>query len=120
MAEQIFVTVENVKNPSVKRRVMTEASAKINSKTWRIVGTEVEVTESKKKEVAKNVVTEAKPIKPVTEPINEEVETANEFASIGEADTEIETLRAEYETKSGKPADKRWKADKLNAKIAEL
>jgi hypothetical protein len=120
MADQVYVTVENVKNPAVKRK-MTVASAKINAKTWRIVGDQPTV-EVKKKEDVKSVVKEIqKPsIQPVTEPIQEPSAFAQISDQVDEEQEEVEKLRAIYLEKSGKPADKRWKSDKLTSKIAEL
>lgn len=119
MADQIYVTVENVQNPAVKRK-MTLVSAQINYRKWKIVGDYATVEAPKKKDAAKPVASVEKII-PVTQPI---LAPESEFANISEQtddeSEEIEQLRAQYQEKAGKPADKRWKADKLNAKLAEL
>lgn len=117
MSDQIFVTVENIKNPSVRRR-KTLAAARMTSKEWRIVDGD-DIPELKKKEVAVSAVKpraeQTVKIIPVTEPIIPD----GEFAKIGEADEELETLRQQYFEKTGKPADKRMGKDKLKSKIEE-
>lgn len=121
---QIFVTVENILNPAVKRQ-MTLTSARINAKKWRIIGEETQ--ELKKKEVAVSV---AKPsvekVIPVTEPlvkVEEPVKEESEFVQIGNEPSqeaqELEELRKQYFEKTGKQADKRMGKEKLTAKIAE-
>lgn len=119
MAKQDLVTVENIKNPSVKRQ-MTVASAKFNSKIWRLVDSAPAV-EVKKKDVAPAAV---KPSN-LPETANSFVNETNEDSSATSADfakieSEKETLQAEYEIKSGKKPDGRWNESKLKEKIKEL
>lgn len=117
MATQQLVTVQNIKNPAVKRQ-MTVASARMNSKKWRVISEEQPV-EVKKKDV-----------KPA---VGKLPEASNSFVSEAHDDlgkfvppakilepSEKETLQAEYETKSGKKPDGRWNEGKLREKIAEL
>ena len=110
------VTVENIKNPSVKRQ-MTVASAKMNSKKWRVVeGENQQLTEQVKKKDVKVAAGKGDPNVTVTLP---EVGNSfiNEFATIG---SEKETLQKEYEELSGSKPDGRWNEGKLKEKIATL
>lgn len=112
MARNELVTVENIKNPAVKRQ-MTVASAKMNSRKWRIIDQEI-ATEVKKKVV---VPVAAKPSKSVIEAHDDLASTPTGFAKV---ESEKETLQAEYEAKAGKKPDGRWNEAKLREKIAEL
>lgn len=107
MAENEYVRVELIKNPSVKR-TMSRNSLKVNSNKWREVGAEEPAKVAPKKAVAEVVADE--PTKTVSEaPVT----------PVQEVDPELAALRAEYEAKFGKPEDKRMRADKLKAKINE-
>lgn len=111
MANTVMVTVENIKNPSVKRQ-MTVNSAKMNSKKWRVVeGENQQLTEQVKKKDVK-VVDVKSPDVVVTI-----AETSSEFATIT---SEKETLQKEYEELSGSKPDGRWNEAKLKAKIETL
>jgi hypothetical protein len=39
---------------------------------------------------------------------------------VNEPDSEIEILRSEYELKTGKPADKRWKETRIKVELEKL
>ena len=105
------VTVENIKNPSVKRQ-MTVNSAKMNSKKWRVVdGENQQLTEQVKKKDVK-VADVKSPDVVVTIP-----ETSSEFATIT---SEKETLQKQHEELSGSKPDGRWNEGKLKEKIAIL
>ncbi len=105
MADNDYVRVELIKNPSVKRN-MSKNSLKVNSNKWREVGAaEPEKVIAKKPvEAAESGSTD---LPPVTLP------------PIVEVDPELADLRVQYEAKFNKPADKRMKADKLKAKLNE-
>jgi len=105
MAETEYVRVELISNPSVKR-TMSKNSLRVNSNKWREVGAE----QVEKKELPKNVVAEVAGENP-TEPVKTQAQ---------DVDPELAALRTEYEAKTGKPADKRMKADKLKAKLDEI
>lgn len=122
MAKQELVTVENIKNPAVKRQ-MTVASAKMNGKKWRLVNSTPQA-EVKKKDVAP-VVESPKAKLPETgnsfvNEMNDDLANSTEFVKITEEVTEKSTLQAEYEAKTGKKPDGRWNEGKLKEKIAEL
>jgi hypothetical protein len=123
MAQTVLVTVENIKNPSVKRK-MTVASAKLNSRKWRIVegAPETQAQEVKKKEVVKPVVEVKKAELPIKEVAPEAGDSFNnEFAKIGDDQpSEKESLQKEYEALSGSKPDGRWNEGKLKEKIATL
>lgn len=122
---QIYVTVELIKNPAVKRN-MTLVSAKSNSRKWRIVSDQL-VSEPVKKKVVESAVKTIQPITTATtvSEANDDLGTAiksNGFATIGE-ETDFDNqsnLRAEYESLTGKPADKRWKTERLEKEIETL
>lgn len=114
MAKQETVTVELIKNPSVKRQ-MTAQSARLNSRKWRVINSPVAV-ETKKKDV--NPVAD-KPKNPASIPndVPNDLDGGGEFAKIA---SEKETLQEEYEEKSGQKPDGRWNEAKLKLKIAGL
>lgn len=105
MAETEYVRVELISNPSVKR-TMSKNSLRVNSNKWREIGAEPVAS----KQLPKNVVAEVADENPI-EPVKTQVQ---------DVDPELAALRAEYEAKTGKPADKRMKAYKLKAKIDEI
>lgn len=100
-----LVRVELISNPNVKR-TMTETSLRTNAHKWRLVEGQSQVSEpvTKKKEDAGNAGQPVNPAAPVKAPVV--------------VDPELEQLRADYLAKTGKPADKRWKADKLKTLLA--
>lgn len=115
MAQQLEVMVQNIKNPAIKRK-MTVASARMNSKKWRVISEEQPV-EVKKKDV--------KPaVGKLPETANDDLAKSNLLSDIKpefvKVDSERATLQAEYEAKSGKKPDGRWNEGKLREKIAEL
>jgi hypothetical protein len=119
MAKTVMVTVENIKNPTVKRQ-MTVNSAKMNSKKWRVVeGEDQQLTEQvKKKDVSPAVAKKGNPEVVVTLPT---AEKTSEFATIGDAEVNEKTaLQKEYEELSGSKPDGRWNEGKLKEKIATL
>jgi hypothetical protein len=102
MAKEEIIRVELISNPSVKRN-FTASSWKTNERgdKWRLIDGQAEtVLPAKKKEVAENV---APPVKEVKEI----------------ADPELDQLRADYLQKFGKPADKRFKAEKIKTLLNE-
>lgn len=112
MAQQLLVTVQNIKNPGIKRQ-MTVASAKLNSRKWRIIeGAESQAQEVKKKAVSP--VAESKATISIPLPHDK---PESEFATI---ETEKETLQKEYEELSGKKPDGRFNETKLKEMIATL
>lgn len=128
MAKQELVTVQHVKNNGITRQ-MTVASAKMNSRLWRIVDPIQPVAEVKKKDVnpvaAKpgKLVETANSFVPSVSDANDDLGNfkppATEFATIVEP-TEKENLQAEYEEKSGKAPDKRWNEARLRQEISAL
>lgn len=120
MATNQQVTVENIKNPAVKRQ-MTVASAKMNSRKWRIIDQEIAAVEVKKKDVAPAV---AKAVGKLPEAGNSFADEAHDdlvtFAKINEGPKEKATLQAQYEAISGQKPDGRWNEEKLKQKIATL
>ena len=114
MAQQEQVLMENIKNPSIKR-YFTPASARQQTRKWRIVNAEV-VQQVKKKDVDP-AVEKAVKITPAVETVDS---FNNEFATIGEEKTEKELLQAEYEELSGAKPDGRWNEGKLKEKIEAL
>lgn len=101
MAKEEYVRVELISNPAVKR-TMTANSLRTNSNKWRLSSGQEEA----QKEVTK---------KEAAEPA--EVKSTEPAKPVATVDPEVEQLRADYLQKTGKPADKRWKADKLKAEI---
>lgn len=108
MANQDSVLMENIKNPSLKR-YFTPASARQQTRKWRIVN------EAGTQEVKKKADVKAVAEKPVNTVATEKPES--EFATISD---EKETLQKEYEQLSGTKPDGRWNEAKLKAKIETL
>lgn len=116
-----YVEVELIKNPSVKR-TMNVNSFKMNQKKWRL-----QTGESLTAPVKKKVVEPAasKPEIKVTKIESEGGIVAkalvpeSEFATISEetGDGLIESLRAQYEGKTGKKPDGRWNVSRLTKEI---
>lgn len=121
MAKQELVTVQHVKNKQITRQ-MTVASAKLNSRLWKVVGEPV-VAEVKKKDAAPAVAKLSKHVESSNSFVNEandDLGNAGQFAKITDEQSEKSTLQAKYETLSGKKPDGRWNEAKLREKIAEL
>lgn len=113
MAQTNLVTVQNIKNPAVKRQ-MTVASARMNSRKWRVISEE-QPAEVKKKDVKP---AEGKlPATSFVKEVSDDLPQSTDFAKII---SEKEALQVEYEAKSGKKPDGRWNEGKLRDKIAEL
>lgn len=127
MAKTEMVTVQHVKNKSVTRQ-MTVASAKMNSRLWRVVGTP-QAQEEVKKKVVEPVAAKPGKLQEAGNSFVAEVSHANddlgkatpptEFAKISEP-TEKENLQAEYQEKAGKAPDKRWNEARLRQEILAL
>lgn len=92
--------VELIANPVVKR-MMSGNSLRINFLKWRKTNGPKDVP---KAEVKKNV---------------EPVESETPFAAIGDEAGEIDGLRADFETKFGKPAKKTWGVKRLQEEISK-
>jgi hypothetical protein len=130
MAREIYVSVELIKNPTVKRQ-MNVNSFRMNQKKWRLQdGQTLEQAMTVKKKVVEPAVSKAMFVgstiqmedefsnvdsdllkKPETPFV--EVKETNEPTGL------IDGLRAEYETKTGKKADGRWNVERLTQKINE-
>ncbi|HZI25099.1 MAG TPA: hypothetical protein VFD46_08480 [Chryseolinea sp.] len=113
MANQDQVLMENIKNPSLKR-YFTPASARQQTRKWRIVSESVAQEVKKKADVK---VAAGKTANPVTAPEKSTDDSGSEFATISD---EKETLQKEYEQLSGTKPDGRWNEAKLKAKIETL
>lgn len=123
MSNQLYVTVELIKNPSVKRR-MTAVSAKSNSRKWRIVSDAIAEEPVKKKGVGNAVDPVHTAHDDMASKKADRVVDSDDtgFAKIGE-ETDFDEqsgLRKEYEELAGKAPDKRWKADRLAKEIESL
>jgi len=104
MAKEELIRVELTENPSVKR-TFTASSWKTNERgnKWRLVeGQQLPEAVAKKKEDAGSA---GHPVKEVKPPV--------------QSDPELDQLRADYLQKFGKPADKRFKADKIKTLLNE-
>lgn len=105
--ENEYVRVELIANPSVKR-TMSKNSLRVNSNKWREIGAAEPEKPVKKKDVV-----------PAGSESTDEIPVISTSPTVQEADPELVELRAQYEAKFNKPADKRMKADKLKAKLNE-
>jgi len=108
MAKEEYVWVELIANPTRKRQ-MTPNSLKSNSAKWRLSEggeNEKQAPELKKKDVA-----------PVEIKSTEGAIATLPVKAEPVADPELDQLRADYLAKTGKPADKRMKKDKLKSLI---
>lgn len=107
MAKEELIRVELISNPTVKR-TFTASSWKTNEKAnkWRLIdGQQLPEAVTKKKADAGNA----------GQPAKEPAKAENPVV----IDPELEQLRADYFAKTGKPADKIWKAEKIKTEIAK-
>lgn len=113
-----YVEVELIKNPSVKR-TMNVNSFKMNQKKWRLQSGESLTAPVKKKVVepaaSKGTVMHAD----ATWGKLPDVSESEQFAVITDNDSVIESLRAQYEAKTGKKPDGRWNVSRLTKEINE-
>lgn len=107
MAENEYVRVELIANPSVKR-TMSKNSLRVNSNKWR----EVDAVEEKQEKPKKGAA-------PAVNASIDDIPVISTSTTEQEVDPELADLRAQYEAKFNKPADKRMKADKLKSKLNE-
>lgn len=85
-----------------------------------------EAVETKKKQDAAHaaVVNDEETVNPESDKIDlvghTTSESSEEFATVDEFGDELEGLREQYELKTGKPADKRWKASRIQQELEKL
>jgi len=140
--EQVWVRLK--KDPS-RVREMTARAFEINSDKWELVpvsGSEEDrsqlAIQAAQKKRAASVVVETETVVEATDEHKTEfveiTEQSLQLPNLSEEvqkhlipqnieipeDLVIETLRETYQLKSGKPADKRWKADRIKSEIAKL
>lgn len=126
------VRVRLKKDPS-RVRMMTARSFEVNRSKWELApeeGTDpndqsdiaIEINRSKKKGVSGAVTADSDHRIGGTEfvTISEKETTPGQTATLITEDLGIDTLRDEYSIKFGKPADKRWKADRIKSELEKL
>ncbi len=116
---QIWV---RLKKDKTRVRQMTRRSFEVNKDKWELdpdhQETSEDIEQSKKKDV--EAAAEGKTTTGTTSDQTDFVKIEDLDEKDTFIDTELETLRSDYELKAGKPADKRWKADRINAEIEKL
>lgn len=116
-----YVEVELIKNPSVKR-TMNVNSFKMNQKKWRLQSGE-SLTAPVKKKVVEPAVSKSDFQVPFKSGEGQYVGGApenseSEFVTVTEtSDGLIESLRSQYEAKTGKKPDGRWNVSRLTKEI---
>lgn len=133
------VRVRLKKDPS-RVRMMTARSFEVNRSKWELApeeGTDpndqsdiaIEINRSKKKGVSGAALVTAdsdhriggaNETEFVTVTVSELSKPVAQTATLVTEDLGIETLRDEYAIKFGKPADKRWKADRIKSELEKL
>ena len=137
--EQIWV---RKKSDHSNTRQMTARAFEVNSDRWELIPdpqmevdrSQLAIQAAQKKRVAERVGEETT-VETTDEHKTEFVDVDSDFQSIedmipatrpfeelpvNEPDSEIETLRSEYELKTGKPADKRWKETRIKVELEKL
>ncbi len=120
---QIWV---RLKKDKTRVRQMTRRSFDVNKDKWELdpdhEETAEDIEQSKKKVVEAAVEDETVNPKFRVDALGNTVfiQNVDDYEKDTVIDTELETLRSDYELKAGKPADKRWKADRINAEIEKL
>lgn len=141
---QQLVEIRSRKNPEVTRTITAKAWPNWPKKDWELVDS-IEVSETKlakKKDVEGAVIKKSVPVEDFVVPAIDDLAKKQVLPSkeddsatfvtpfsddIGDENQvtqapnyELEDLRAQYEQKFGKPADKRMKVETLKAKINEV
>lgn len=136
---QKTVEIRSRKNPEVTRTITAKSWPNWPNKDWELVDS-IQVSETKitkKKDVedaAPNVInsgfnkvgiekTQLVDVSDFLPPVFDDLGDAKPEAKTGDdsgKDSELESLRAEYEQKFDKPADKRMKVETLKSKINEI
>jgi anti-sigma28 factor (negative regulator of flagellin synthesis) len=121
---QKTVEIRSRKNPEVTRTITAKAWPNWPKKDWELVDS-IQVSETKlakKKDVEAADVKNSVPVDDFVPPVFDDLGDTHQESTTGDdsgKDTDLESLRAEYEQKFGKPADKRMKIETIKAKINE-
>lgn len=141
---QKTVEIRSRKNPEVTRTITAKSWANWPKRDWELVDSiqvsETKIVKKKDVEVAVNDIKKSVPVDDFVPPLVDDLEEQKVSPSkeddsgvfqtpfpddIGDEQVtqapnyELEDLRAQYEQKFGKPADKRMKVETLKAKINE-
>jgi hypothetical protein len=115
---QIWV---RLKKDTTRVRQMTRRSFEVNKDKWELDPDHKEsdeTLEQSKKKVVEAAAEGNPDISGVYPHFPDHIHIDDEKDTI--IDTELETLRSDYELKARKPADKRWKADRIKAEIEKF
>lgn len=121
---QKTVNIRSRKNPDVKKTITARAWEYYPKDKWELNNSVQEVQEVKKKPVDVVVTNLSKsvPIDDLIPPVVDQSahdDLGNSQDFVNPVQSELESLREQYEAKFGKPADKRMKEETLKQKLNE-